>query len=101
MLKIFVGIITAVLAVIGFYALIGSFARRLFEDDDVVLSILALRCEDADRLEALIIQNLNTAIMLKPQKLFLLLSEETANDPEVLRLARKYGAELYIVRKID
>ena len=101
MLKIFVGIITAVLAVIGFYALIGSFARRLFEDDDVVLSILALRREDADRLEALIIQNLNTAIMLKPQKLFLLLSEETANDPEVLRLARKYGAELYIVRKID
>ena len=100
MLKIFVGIITAVLAVIGFYALIGSFARRLFEDNDVVLSILVLQKADVNRLEEMIIQNLNTAIMLKPQKLFLLLSEETVNHPEVLRLALKYGAELYVVRKI-
>ena len=101
MLKIFVGIITAVLAVIGFYALIGSFARRLFEDDEVVLSILVLQNGDVYRLEEMIIQNLNAAIMMKSQKLLLLLSEDTANDPEILRLARKYGAELYVVRKID
>ena len=101
MLKIFVGIITATLAVIGFYALIGSLVGRIFASDGVVLSILALQKRDVDTLEVRIVENLNTAVMMKSKKLFLLLSEETAADPEALRLARKYGAEPYVVRRID
>ena len=101
MLKIFVGIITAFLAVIGFYALIGSLVGRIFAGDGVVLSILVLQKSDVDTLEVRIVENLNTAVMMKSQKLFLLLSEETEADPEVFRLARKYGAGLYVVRRID
>ena len=72
MLKIFVGIITAFLAVIGFYALIGSLVGRIFAGDGVVLSILVLQKSDVDTLEVRIVENLNTAVMMKSQKLFLL-----------------------------
>ena len=101
MLKIFVGVFVAIFAVIGFYGVIGAFADRLFSSGDVVLSIVVSDREDVECLEERIVDHISCAVMMRSQKLFLLICEELANDPEILTLARKYGAERYVVKKID
>ena len=101
MLKIFIGIIVAFLAVIGFYAIVGSFAERVFSSGAVVLSILVLDREDIESLEERIVDHISSAVMMRSQKLFLLLSEDVADDPKISEIARKYGAEIYVIQKID
>ena len=100
MLKIFIGIIVAFLAVIGFYAIEGSFAERVFSSGAVVLSILVLDRDDIESLEERIVDHISSVVMMRSQKLFLLLSEDVADDPKISEIARKYGAEIYVIQKI-
>lgn len=101
MLKIFVGVFVAIFAVIGFYDVIRCFAERVFASDGVVLSVFVREREDIECLEATIVDHISGALITRSQRLFLLAAEELADDPEISRLALKYGAELYVVRKID
>ena len=101
MLKIFVGIILAFLAVIGFYAIVGSFAERMFSSGRVTLSILVRDKEDIESLEATVVDHIGSAVMMRSQRLFLLIEEELASDPEIARIAQKYGADRYIIKRIE
>ena len=101
MLKIFVGVIVAIFAVIGFYDVVRCFAGRVFASESVVLSILVRDREDVECLETRIVDHISEALMKGPQRLFLLIGEELADDPKISELARKYGAERYFIKKID
>lgn len=101
MLKIFVGVFVAIFAVIGFYDIIRCFAERVFASDGVVLSILVRDQDDIESLEATLIDHISGALMTRSQRLFLLIDEELADNSEIAGLALKYGAERYILKKID
>ena len=101
MLKIFVGVFVAIFAVIGFYDTLRCFAERVLAPDDVVLSIFVKDKEDIECLECAIIDHIGSALTWRSQRLFVLTCEELAEDPKISELARKYGAELYIVKKMD
>lgn len=101
MLKIFVGVFVAIFAVIGFYDVIRCFAERVLAPDDAVLSIFVKDREDVECLECAIIDRIGGALTWRSQRLFVLTCEELADDPKISELARKYGAELYIVKKMD
>ena len=101
MLKIFVGVFVAIFAVIGFYDTLRCFAERVLSSSDAVLSITVFDRADAECLEGRIVDHINGAIMTRQQRLFLLIDESLADDPEIKRLALKYGAERYIITKID
>ena len=101
MLKIFVGIFVAVLAVIGFYSVLRCLAERWLSSGCVVLSILVRGEEDIVCLEATVVEHIYGALGTRSQRLAMLLAEEVADDPRVLEVARKYGADKYIVSRID
>ena len=101
MLKIFVGVILAIFAVIGFYDVIRCFAVRAFDSGTVVLSILVRNSRDVECLETTIRDHISCALITKSQRIFLLIAEEIADDPKISELALKYGVERYITRKID
>jgi hypothetical protein len=101
MLKIFVGVFVAIFAVIGFYDTVRCLAERVLASDGVVLSILVRSREDVECLEANVIDHISGALTWRSQRLLILISEELADDPRPSELARKYGAELYLIRRTD
>ena len=99
LLRIFLGMLITVWAVMGLYTFIRMLLARLWADDRIFTVIELRNMRDMRMAEGLIREALTDPLVCRKSRLALLISRDLIENESVDELCARYGVEIFVMEE--